>query len=153
MEKCSIILNLSVVCRLTFQKKVYNFTPAIVIFMLVDSYFNLKCVHIQQTAHSSTYHTMVSVITQTNDKGYVSRSQAVSRVRNKLAACAKMASSSGPVLFWFWAMKSCRILRRTLFDPLSHSLSRFITCAMAMSCFADPIFGLFIIQNIHKKMQ
>jgi len=54
-------------------------------------------------------------------EGYVSRSQDVKRVRRRLATSANCASSSGAVLRWFCATKSCRIDRRTDVDPESHS--------------------------------
>ena len=81
-------------------------------------------------------------------KGYDSRSHAESRARNRLPACANSCSSSGPVLFWFCAMKSSRIFLRTGFAPLSHSCKMFITREIDVCCFADPISGaLFLPQN------
>lgn len=67
-----------------------------------------------------------------NRIGYVSRNHAVNLVRNKLAACANSSSSSGPVLPWFEAIKSCRIFDRTLFDPWSHCCSNLLTAAWSV---------------------
>jgi len=72
----------------------------------------------------------------------VSRSHDETRVRRRLAASAISASSSGAVLRWFWATKSCRIRRRTDLDPVSHSCSSEVSRDTATSRFDDVMVSL-----------